>query len=93
MKVELPSALNRFVSELVKSGLYESESEVVRDGLRLLKEREDLRGTALDSLRAELLVGMRDAEQGKVRPFDQRVVDRIKANGRKRLAKRTARRG
>jgi antitoxin ParD1/3/4 len=93
MKLELPSALNRFVAEMVDSGLYESESDVVREGLRLLKEREDLRGSALESLRAELAVGMRDAEAGRVKPFDRRVLERIKANGRKRLAKRTARGG
>jgi antitoxin ParD1/3/4 len=93
MKLELPSALNRFVAEMVDSGLYESESDVVREGLRLLKEREDLRGSALESLRAELVIGMRDAEAGRVKPFDHRVVERIKANGRKRLAKRTARGG
>lgn len=93
MKLELPSALNRFVTELVDSGLYESESEVVREGLRLLKEREDLRGSALDSLRAELALGMGDAAAGRVKLFDRRVVERIKANGRKRLSKRTVRRG
>ena len=91
--MELPIALNRFVAELVDSGLYESESDVVREGLRLLKQREDLRGSALDSLRAELALGIRDADEGRVKPFDRRVVERIKANGRKRLSRRTAKRG
>ena len=43
MKLELPSALNRFVAEMVDSGLYESESDVVREGLRLLSSQRALR--------------------------------------------------
>ena len=43
MNVSLTKELESFVNELVTSGMYFSASEVVRDGLRLLKEQEALK--------------------------------------------------
>lgn len=43
MNVSLTEELENFVNELVASGTYYSASEVVRDGLRLLKEQEELK--------------------------------------------------
>lgn len=42
MNVSLTPELEQFVQEKVSSGLYYSASEVIREGLRLLKEREQL---------------------------------------------------
>src|ERR1035438_2485544 len=39
MNVNLGPVLDGFIAELLKSGMYQSQSEVVREGLRLLKER------------------------------------------------------
>jgi antitoxin ParD1/3/4 len=88
MRIQLGRELDRFVSELVATGFYESESEVLREGLRLLKEREDLKGVAIESLRREVEAGARDAQRGRVKPFDEGVVARIKANGRRKRAAR-----
>jgi len=41
MNVSLGPTFDIFVAGLVKSGLYQTNSEVVREALRLLKERED----------------------------------------------------
>jgi putative addiction module CopG family antidote len=41
MNVNLGPTFDRFVAGLVKSGLYQTNSEVIREALRLLKERED----------------------------------------------------
>jgi antitoxin ParD1/3/4 len=47
-----------FVKDMVDSGRYASASEVVRDGLRLLEEREQLRSAKLAALRSEISTGL-----------------------------------
>lgn len=42
MNVSLTPELEKFVNDKVKSGMYYSASEVIREGLRLLKERDEL---------------------------------------------------
>ena len=61
MQVTLPPALGRMVEEKVASGLYESPSEVVREALRLLFERE----SALHWLRREAALGFEQLEAGE----------------------------
>ncbi|MGH6945630.1 MAG: type II toxin-antitoxin system ParD family antitoxin [Geminicoccaceae bacterium] len=54
--VHLTSDLERFARGCVESGRYNSVSEVVRAGLRLLQETEERRahfGRMLDEVRAE----------------------------------------
>jgi antitoxin ParD1/3/4 len=41
MNVSLTPELEELVTEKVRSGLYQTASEVVRDALRLLKQRDD----------------------------------------------------
>jgi antitoxin ParD1/3/4 len=41
MNVSLTSELEKLVNEKVRSGLYQTASEVVREALRLLKQRDD----------------------------------------------------
>jgi antitoxin ParD1/3/4 len=43
MNVSLTPELERFVDAKVESGLYNNASEVVREGLRLLKEQDEVR--------------------------------------------------
>ena len=43
MNVSLTPELEQFVDAKVESGLYNNASEVVREGLRLLKEQDDVR--------------------------------------------------
>ena len=44
--------------ELVESGRYASQSEVLRDGLRLLEEREEQRKVKLEALREAIRQGV-----------------------------------
>lgn len=53
MNVSLTPELERFVQQKVASGLYYSASEVIREGLRLLKEREELQQVRLQEVRLQ----------------------------------------
>jgi len=83
MNVHLGETFDKFVAELIGSGLYQSQSEVIREGLWLLKEREDLRRLKLEALRREVQIGIDQLDRGEGIPFD---VEKIKAEGRKKLA-------
>jgi antitoxin ParD1/3/4 len=65
MNVNLGSTFDQFVSDLVASGLYQSQSEVLRESLRLLKEREDTKSLRLQEFRRELAVGIGQADRGQ----------------------------
>ncbi|HEX9254581.1 MAG TPA: hypothetical protein VF938_03510 [Candidatus Angelobacter sp.] len=43
----------------------ESQSEILREALRLLKEREELKGLRLAGLRKQIALGAREADRGK----------------------------
>lgn len=61
MQVNLTPELDRMVGERVASGLYESPSEVVREALRLMLERE----SGLDGLRRAAARGFDQLEAGE----------------------------
>jgi antitoxin ParD1/3/4 len=65
MNVNLGTVFDKFVAELLKTGLYQSQSEVVREGLRLLKEREELKNLRLSELRKEIAIGSEQADRGE----------------------------
>jgi antitoxin ParD1/3/4 len=88
MNVHIGETLEKFVQDLIQTGLYQSQSEVIREGLRLLKEREDLRKLRLEELRSEIQRGIDSSARGESEPFD---IEEIKAEGRKRLSQRGSR--
>jgi antitoxin ParD1/3/4 len=65
MNVSLTPELEKIVDIKVKSGLYNSASEVVREGLRLLQQRDEMREMKLDALRKEIQKGIDDLEAGR----------------------------
>ena len=65
---------------MVRSGRYASASEVMRDGLRLLEEREKIREAKLASLRSDIQAGV---ESGAAEPLD---MQEIKASARQERA-------
>jgi len=65
MNVHLGTVLDSFIADLLKTGLYQSQSEVVREGLRLLKEREELKNLRLAELRNEISIGSEQADRGE----------------------------
>ncbi|MBC7739781.1 MAG: type II toxin-antitoxin system ParD family antitoxin [Candidatus Saccharibacteria bacterium] len=64
ISAELGSQLESFVTKLVETGRYNSKSEVLREGIRLIQERE----TRLAVLDQALARGLDDADAGRVRP-------------------------
>ncbi|NJO66108.1 MAG: type II toxin-antitoxin system ParD family antitoxin [Leptolyngbyaceae cyanobacterium RM1_405_57] len=62
MNISLTSELEQMVQEKVASGMYSSASEVIREGLRLLKERDLLQAMKLQELRAEIRKGIDSGE-------------------------------
>ena len=63
MNVSLTPELQQFVQSRLASGRYQTASEVVREGLRLLEEREEARATALNEIRAKIRRGIEQADQ------------------------------
>jgi antitoxin ParD1/3/4 len=59
MNVSLTPELEKLVSDEVKSGRYKSASEVVREGLRLIRLREE----KLQVLRREIDKGVKSLER------------------------------
>ena len=57
MNVSLTPELDKFVAGKVDCGEYATASEVVRDGLRMLKAAEDTRQAKLEILREEVRKG------------------------------------
>ena len=65
MNVHLGSAFDEFVAGLLKSGYYQTQSEILREGLRLLKEREEIKHMRLAELRKEIAIGTEQADRGE----------------------------
>ena len=64
----LGPSFERFVGRLLKSGRYNSKSEVIREGLRLLEQREQARAVQLEELRKAFRQGI---ESGPGIPAEQ----------------------
>lgn len=62
--IALTSQWGRWVDELVASGEYQSASEVVRDGLRALRDDREHRETELAEIRARLGLALAQADAG-----------------------------
>lgn len=83
MNVSLTPELATFVAEKVESGLYGSHSEVVREGLRLLRERDRLTEARLGELRGEITKGLEQARRGELLPGEE-VFARLRKKSRNR---------
>lgn len=86
MNVSLTSKLEELVNKKVASGRYNSASEVIREALRLLEERDQLREMRLGALHEEIELGLKDLEEGRVHVFDAKFLEEIKQRGREQLA-------
>ena len=58
------------VEHLVGSGRYQNASEVLREGLRLVEQREAEDASRLEALRSAVKVGLDDIDAGQFKMFD-----------------------
>ncbi len=79
MNISLNPHFEELVKAKVESGLYNSVSEVMREALRLLEERDQLRELRLEELRREIQIGI---NSGPATPL---VMEAIKKQARARL--------
>jgi antitoxin ParD1/3/4 len=77
ISADLGQTLETFVAQLVATGRYNSKSEVLREGVRLIQERE----ARLAALDASITRGLADAEAGRTKPAAA-VFDRLEAKYR-----------
>ena len=86
MNISLTPELEQFVADKVTAGMYQTSSEVIRAGLRLLKERDE----RLQSLREDIHAGFEAVDHGEFTDYDDtdvhKLADRVRTRGRKRLA-------
>jgi antitoxin ParD1/3/4 len=66
VNISLTPELGAFLQSCVKSGRYQTTSEVVRDALRLLQHQEKEREEGLKQLKSKLQRGAAQAERGEL---------------------------
>ena len=71
MNVSLTPELEKFVADKLKSGMYGTASEVVREGLRLLAERDQQREQKLQHLKGLIKEADDDIAAGRLRPGEE----------------------
>jgi antitoxin ParD1/3/4 len=79
MNVSIGERWESFVENAVKSGRYASASEVVREGLRLVEERETRLRALRDTLNASIAQGGHNIEADLVRALDAKEAELAKA--------------
>jgi len=82
----LTPELEQFVQERVASGRYQTASEVVREGLRLLELQERDREAAHEALKAKLKRGAAQAERGEVvdgEEFVEKLIRDVRSKSKK----------
>jgi antitoxin ParD1/3/4 len=70
MNVHLTPELEKLVQGKVESGRYNSASEVVREALRLMEQKDELRAVQLHELRSRIGKGLAEAGCGQVADGD-----------------------
>jgi antitoxin ParD1/3/4 len=74
MHVSLTPQLEELIKHKVESGMYHSSSEVIREALRLLDERDRFQEMKLAALRQEIQAGL---NSGEATPLDMEEIIRL----------------
>ena len=68
--VVLTKHQEELIENLVESGRYQNASEVLRDGLRLVEQREAEDASKLEALRKAARVGVSALDRGEFKKFE-----------------------
>lgn len=66
MNISLTPELEQMIAAKVQSGMYHSASEVIREGLRLLIEQDELKKQRISQLNAEIDKALASVKAGRV---------------------------
>lgn len=93
MNITLTPELEALIQKKIDSGDYHSASEVVRDALKLLKEQDQLKELRREEIRREVMKGVDQMRNGEFTTISnkeeaQQMIEKIKREGRQRLAER-----
>jgi antitoxin ParD1/3/4 len=76
VNISLTPELEELIHERVRSGRYSSASEVVREALRMLADRDELRELRMAEVRAKVAEGLESLDRGEAASGDE-VFERI----------------
>ena len=97
MNIRVGEEWDAFIKERVNSGRNSSASEVVREGLLLLQQQEQLRQVRLDEVRRKVNEGLDALDRGEYIELDEdglrKYMEDVNRRGRERLASKQARAG
>jgi len=65
MNVSLTPTLRALIQAKVSTGLYNNASEVIREALRLMEERDKIKELKIELLKKELFLGLDSLEKGE----------------------------
>ncbi len=82
MNLSLTPELESWIETRVRSGLYRSSSEVVREAIRLLREQEELKELRRAELRTAIQAGVSDMDAGRSSSLTSALVEQLKREGR-----------
>jgi antitoxin ParD1/3/4 len=87
MNVSLTPELEKLVETRVRSGRYQSASEVIRAGLRLLEDQELMREAQLGEVRRKIKTGLDELDRGEGLPGEQVYAEMKRRSARLRRQK------
>jgi antitoxin ParD1/3/4 len=92
MNITLPKELEKLINEQIELGLFDSPGEVIREGLRLLREQNQLREIRREELRREIQKGIDDIREGRFTTYTteniHELADEIKNEARAEMQKK-----
>ena len=90
VNISITPELEAFLQSRVRSGRYQTTSEVVREALRLLQRQEAERDVAFQQLKAKLERGATQADAGELLDGDEVFDELRELIEERRRAKRTS---
>lgn len=83
LSITLPPKLANMVRNKVDEGSYSSNSEVIRDALRLLEEKDKMQAQKLEALRDDIRKGIESGSMGELDFVDLRNKAKAQLNREK----------